>query len=70
MHFIPFWLSTCHIYILTNTFSPNPNFKQSLRKKKALENTVGKGENAGEQQLLFLQCFPYYQVQVPSVEPF
>ena len=31
-------------------------------KKKALKNTVGKGENAGNQNfLLFAQCFLLYQ---------
>ena len=32
-----------------------------ILKKKALENTVGKGENAGNQHfLLFPHCFPLY----------
>ena len=35
------------------------------RTKEALENTVGKGENAGNQHfLLFLQCFLPYHTNV------
>ena len=37
--------------------------------KKALENTVGKGENAGNQHfLLFPQCFPLYQREKLSIQ--
>ena len=36
-------------------------------KKKALENTVGKGENAGNQHfLLFQECFLLYQREKSS----
>ena len=36
-------------------------------KKKALENTVGKGEKAGDQYFLhFPQCFQFYQREKSS----
>ena len=38
-------------------------------KKKDMENTVGKGENAGNQHfLLFPQCFLLYQVEKSSFQ--
>ena len=40
-------------------------------KKKALENTVGKGENAGNQHfLLFPQCFLLNQREIVSLAAF
>ena len=39
--------------------------------KKALENTVGKGENAGNQHfLLFPQCFLLYQREILMLATF
>ena len=52
----------------------NPNTTNHLQplttlKKKAQENTVGKGENAGKQHfLLFPQCFLHYQGEKLSLK--
>ena len=53
------------VLILHQTF---PQLSTTLR-KKALENTVGKGENAGNQHfLLFPQCFLTNQREKSSFE--
>ena len=46
-----------------------PRFLMML-KKRAFENIVGKGENAGNQHfLLFPQCFLPYQIQILPFSP-
>ena len=49
-----------HLEMLLILYHTIPTF--NYPKNRALENTVGKGENAGNQHfLLFPQCFPLYQ---------
>ena len=38
-------------------------------RKKALENIVGKGENAGNQHFLLFPRFPVYQGEISSLYP-
>ena len=56
--------------VKTIAFKPlphNPDFQTTL-KKKAFENIVGKGENAGDQHfLLFPQCFLPVPKQILSL---
>ena len=57
---LPTVMSHVELYCTILTFN-NPE------KKKAFENKVGKGENAGKQHfLLFPQCFLLFQKQIPN----
>ena len=49
------------------TLFPTQSRLLTTLKQKALENTKGKGENAGNQHfLLFQQCFPLYHTEKSS----
>ena len=63
-------LRTLHLEIMyrANSLQDNPGvLRPPSPKKKASENTAGKGENAGNQHFLpFPQCFLFYQREKSS----
>ena len=53
----------CYFGVLKKLFTTQSRVLKTLV-KKALENTVGNGENAGNQHFLLLQqCFLLYQIK-------